>query len=69
MSDQTITYGDLGDHATVFHDESWGYDQITVWDSNKGRAYLAPRQFLLLLDWGNLNRPAIERLAKEREHG
>lgn len=63
-TEETMTYGDLGDHASVWHDESWGYDQIAIRAKGEVRVHLSPRQFLVLLDWGIRHRPAIEQLAK-----
>lgn len=67
--EQDITYGDLGDHAAAFHDESWGYDQIAIRAKGEVRIGLRPRQFLRLLDWGAKHRAAIERLTKEQGRG
>jgi hypothetical protein len=67
--DQDITYGDLGDHAAAWHDESWGHDQIAIRAKGEVRIDLNPRQFLVLLDWGMNHRKAVERLAKEQEGG
>jgi hypothetical protein len=68
-SEQDIIYGDLGDHVAVWHDESWGYDQIAIRGKGEVRTDLRPQQFLALLDWGMRHRKAIERLAKEIEQG
>lgn len=65
--EQDITYGDLGDHVAVFHDESWGYDQIAIRAKGETRMDLRPQQFIRLLDWGMSRRTAIEQLAKDRE--
>lgn len=62
-----ITHGDLGDHAAVWHDESWGQDQIAIRAKGEVRVHLDPGQFLRLLDWGATHRAAIEQLAKEQE--
>jgi len=64
--EQDITYGDLGDHAAVWHDESWGYDQIAIRAKGEVRVDLRPQQFLRLLNWGASHRTAIEQLAKEQ---
>lgn len=64
---QDIIYGDLGDHAAVWHDESWGHDQIAIRAKGEVRVHLDPGQFLRLLDWGITHRAAIEQLAKEQQ--
>lgn len=64
---QDITYGDLGDHAAAWHDESWGRDQIAIRAKGEVRVHLDPGQFLRLLDWGITHRAAIEQLAKEQQ--
>lgn len=68
-----ITWGDLGDGVTVFHDESWNQDRIGIdgkhalGANGDDSVRLTFEQFLKLLKWGEQHKPTIERMVKEQE--
>ncbi len=61
MSD--IKYRDIGDKQ-VYHDGSWGYDQIAFVDKRDNAVYFYPSEALLLLDWLTQNKADLMELAK-----
>lgn len=67
-----ITYGNLGDDATVCLDESWeqpriGIDGKYALGNGVDSVRLKPQQFIALLAWGEKHRQALEQLAKEQD--
>jgi hypothetical protein len=61
MSD--IKYSTIGTKQ-VYHDESWGDDQIAFVDDRDNAVYFSPGEALLLLDWLTQNKADLMELAK-----
>lgn len=58
-----IKYSGIG-NKQVYHDESWGYDQIAFVDNRDNAIYFHPSEALLLLDWLTQNKADLMELAK-----
>lgn len=48
----------------IYHDESWGYDQIALVDNHGNAVYFRPGEALQLLDWLTQNKVNLAELAK-----
>lgn len=65
---EEMLYGDLGDGAEIFHDESWGQDRIGIAGKHalntngEDSVRLTFEQFLKVLEWGAQYKPAIEQM-------